>query len=357
MAAGCYAINMSKFEMNQLPKLKPGDKVAVLSPSFAAPAVWPHVYELGLRRLREVFQLQPIEYPTTRKLGATGAERATDLIAAFQDPEVKAVISTLGGDDQVTYVKNLPKEVFENNLKPFFGFSDCTHIANHLWRCGVPSYYGGTILTQFAMQGSMDDLTVKYLKHALFDDGIFELEASAEYNDIDLNWRDPNMLTQRRQYEPNDGWVWDGKQDAKGVTWGGCIESIDELMRHGIEMPSLEQFENVILIGETSEELPSAPYVARVFRALGERGILARVRGVLIGRPKAWEFDKTNSTEQKAEYRKNQLEAILSTVRMYNKDIPVVQNLDFGHTDPQICIPYGGEVIISSGGNRIEAKF
>ena len=53
-----------------LPKLSPGDKVAILSPCFAAPAVWPHVYELGLERLpsqkinsRLIPDLAPVKYP------------------------------------------------------------------------------------------------------------------------------------------------------------------------------------------------------------------------------------------------------------------------------------------------------
>jgi len=51
--------------MEKLPKLKPGDKVAIVSPSFAAPGVWPHVHQLGLERLRDVFGLDPVEYPAT----------------------------------------------------------------------------------------------------------------------------------------------------------------------------------------------------------------------------------------------------------------------------------------------------
>ncbi len=73
--------------MLALPKLKPGDKVAILSPSFAAPAVWPHIHEFGLQRLRDHFNLEPVEYPTTRKRNARQEERAKDLIAAFQDPK------------------------------------------------------------------------------------------------------------------------------------------------------------------------------------------------------------------------------------------------------------------------------
>jgi len=82
-----------------------------------------------------------------------------DFIRAFEDPCIQGVITSIGGDDQVTYVKKLPKEVFAANPKPFFGTSDNTHIINHLWLCGVPAFYGGSLFTEFAMQGRMDSFT------------------------------------------------------------------------------------------------------------------------------------------------------------------------------------------------------
>ncbi len=344
-------------EFIKLNKLKKGDKVAILSPSFAAPGKWPQVYELGLKRLRDIFELEPVEFPTTKKLGATKAERSTDLVAAFESPEIKAVITTLGGNDQVTYVKNLPKESFIKNPKPFFGYSDNTHFMNFLWKNGIPSYYGGALFTQFARQGQMDDYTVDYLKKALFESGEFQIIPSQTYNDVGLSWDDPENLNKQRFYEPNSGWLWDGAEDAKGTTWGGCLESIDELLRHGVQIPNLDDFIDIVLMSETSEEIPTPDYVFRVFRALGERGILQRIKAVLVGRPKAWEFDKQWGAEQKADYRKKQAEAILKVVREYNKFIPVIQNLDFGHTDPQIAFPYGSKVKIDSVEKKIFAEF
>ena len=343
--------------MIKLNKLKKGDKVAILSPSFAAPGRWPHVYELGLKRLKEVFELEPVEFPTTKKVGASKEERTKDLIAAFEDKEIKAVISSLGGDDQITYIKNLPSEPFVNNPKPFFGYSDNTHFMNFLWLNGIPSYYGGALFTQFAEQGKMNEYTLKYLKLALFEEGEVEIEASKEYNDIGLDWNDPENLNKQRVYEQNEGWFWDGSKNAEGITWGGCVESIDELLRHAISMPSLEDFENIVLLTETSEEIPTANYVHRVYRALGERGILERVKAILVGRPKAWEFDKQNSKEQKEEYRKKQRETILEVVRKYNRSAPVVQNLDFGHSDPQIAMPYGMPTHLDSEKKKISITF
>lgn len=344
-------------EFAKLNKLKKGDKVAILSPSFAAPGVWPHVHEHGLKRLREIFELEPVEFPSTRKVGASKEERSADLIDAFEDKEIKAIITTLGGDDQVTYIKNLPFAPFANNPKPFFGYSDNTHFMNFLWQNGVTSYYGGALFTQFARQGKMDEYTVQYLRHALFEEGEFEILASEVYNDVGLSWDEPENLKKERYYEPNEGWIWDGGIDAEGITWGGCVESIDEILRHGVAIPSLENFKNIVLITETSEEIPSEDYVRRVYRALGERGILERVKAVLVGRPKAWEFDKQWNSEQKIEYKQKQREVILKTIRQYNKTIPVIQNMDFGHTDPQIPFPYGKKVRIDSGNKKIFADF
>lgn len=343
--------------MKKLSKLQKGDKVAIVSPSFAASGVWPHVHQLGLQRLKDIFELEPVEYPATAKVDATVEEKAADLVAAFSDPDIKAVISTLGGDIQVTYIKNLTPEIFENNPKPFFGFSDNSHFSNFLFLNNIPSYYGAALFTQFAQQGEMDEYTVKYIKHALFDEGEYELVSSKMYNDVGLGWDDPELLKEYRKKEPSDGWFWNASQDGEGLLWGGCVESVDEMLRHGVDIPSLEQFQDIVLMLETSEEIPTADYVKRVMRAFGERGILECVNGVLIGRPKAWEFDKPHTAEEKSAYREAQREAVLSTVRQYNQFIPVVQNLNFGHTDPQIPMPYGNKVRIDSKKKKIFATF
>lgn len=344
--------------MKILKKLQSGDKVAILSPSFAAPAVFPAVYQLGLERLRTVFGLVPVEYPTTALRGASAEARAADLVAAFTDPEIKAVIATIGGDDQVTYIhKLLSGEVFANNPKPFFGYSDNSHFANFLFLNGVPSYYGGSIFTQFAMQGEMDEYTVSYLKKALFESGEFEVVASDTYNDQGLDWTNESLLQTKRPHWPNEGMIWDGEKNGEGQLWGGCLESVDEMLRHGVPIPTLEQFENIVLMLETSEEIPSADYVFRVLRALGARGILARVNGVLIGRAKAWEFDKQHTAEEKEVYRQSQQESVLRAVRAYNETVAVVQNMNFGHTDPQVPMPYGSMVRIDAAAKTIHATF
>src|SRR4051812_41568786 len=110
--------------MRYPPKPRPGDRVAVVSPSAGLPAIFPEVYELGLRRLRECFDLVPVEYPTTRAPAATPQERAADLHAAFADQGITAVLATIGGDDQITLLRHLDDDLLRAHPKPFFGYSD-----------------------------------------------------------------------------------------------------------------------------------------------------------------------------------------------------------------------------------------
>ncbi len=336
-----------------LAKLKKGDQVAILSPSAGLPGIFPWVYELGLERLKNNFGLVPKEYPTTRQMGSSLEDRAKDIMAAFADPANKAIFTSIGGSDQIKLIKLLDKQVFIDNPKPIFGFSDNTHLELFLWNLGIPSYYGGAIMTQFAMQQQMHDLTVEFLNHALFDTGEFEARVSSEYNDIGLQWADKETLAQSRQMEPNVGLFWDGSGGAEGRLWGGCAESLSSEIKLNKYLPKAEDLENTILFLETSEEMPEHIVIEDVINTFGQRGWFNKFQAVLVGRPKAWHFDRPHTREEKDKYAKDQRDTVIETVRKFNKQIPVVQNLDFGHTDPQIVLPMGGKARVDSDFKKI----
>lgn len=331
-----------------LPALQRGDRVAVLSPSAGLPGLFPWVQDLGLQRLREVFGLDPVEYPTTRQMGSSPADRARDIMAAFADPSIKAVIASIGGNDQIRVLKHLQPNVFLENPKPFFGYSDNTHLHHYLWRLGIPSYYGGGVMTQYAMQGQMDAMTVASLRAALFGSR-YDISPSPYYNDEGLPWEDPENLNKTRKHDTNDGHFHDGSGKAEGILWGGCVESLVLQMATGIYLPSDEKLENTILFLETSEGQPPHWVIKYLLTGFGERGWLEKFRAVLVGRPQAWSFEQKRSMAEKAQYRAAQRQTVIDTVRHYNADIPIIQNLDFGHTDPQIILPMGGQARIENG--------
>ena len=125
-------------------KARPGDRIAVLSPSFAAAGAFPAVHEQAMRRLTEVTGLIPVEYPTTREVGATPAARAADINAAFADPEIRGILAIIGGDDQITVIPHLDADAARQDPKPFLGTSDNTNLHHWLWANGIASFYGGS---------------------------------------------------------------------------------------------------------------------------------------------------------------------------------------------------------------------
>ncbi|MFC7081636.1 S66 family peptidase [Halorussus caseinilyticus] len=343
------------------PSLERGDEVAIVAPGSNRATDYPHVYDLGLERLREVFDLEPVEYPTATKdsdyLYDHPEERAQDVMDAFADPDISGVVTVIGGYEQVRILKHLDPEVLRENPTRFYGISDNTNLACYLWNLGIVSFYGGTVMTDLAMQGSMHDYTVEYLETAFFADDLDafgEVRPAKRFTDDDLDWDDPENLDRHREMEPAPGREFRGPETTvSGRTWGGCVATLDMQLRTDRYLPADEDLDGRILLLETSEELPSAMDVRQFLVGMGERGLLERFAGVLVGRAKARNLFEDPGTEGRTEYRDRQREAIAEVVGEYNPDAPVVFDVEFGHTAPAVPVPVGGRVEIDPERERI----
>lgn len=345
-----------------LPKLKAGDKVAIVSPSAGLPFVFPWVYELGLKRIKDNFLIEPVEFPTARQspeyLEANPQVRANDINAAFADKSIKAVIATIGGNDQIRILPFLDAKVIAANPKPFFGYSDCTNLHLFLWNLGIVSYYGGSVMSQFAMQGAMHEYTIKAIKLALFSNGFTEMQTSPIWTDFDLDWADQNTLLKQRPMYESSGWDWHNNQGERvtGRLWGGCLEILDFHLSVKRYLPNVEKLSDAILYMETSEEMPNEGMVYRFIAALGELGILSKFKAILVGCPKA-QFCGAIPPEGREQFKTNQQNAIKKALSDYQVKPLVVFNLNFGHTDPQMIIPNGGRGIIDGRSKTISFEY
>lgn len=325
--------------------LQPGDRVAILSPSLGLPEILPLPFDLGLQRLREDFDLEPVEYPTTRTMGSSPQARANDVNAAFADPSIKGIISSIGGDDQITVLPYLDAELIAANPKPFFGFSDCMNLLAYLDRLGIVGYHGGTVMTALGRPGAMHTVTETSLRAALFSRGQFTLPESKDFTDRATDWEDPATFDEEPAMVPSDGWRWhNADRVVEGRTWGGNLEILSWLAMANQQMPAPEELAGRVLFLETSEELPDHNVVYRILRNFGERGFLGQCAALLWGRPKAWNFDKPLTVQESNEYAENQLASVSKAMEQYAPDTPIVFNVDFGHTDPQVVLPYGGPI-------------
>ncbi|MGI5453884.1 S66 family peptidase [Streptomyces sp. CA-249302] len=342
------------------PKPAPGDRIAIVSPSAGLPGLFPRPYELGLERLRRDYGLEPVEYPATRRMGSTPRERADDIHAAFADPDIKAVIASIGGDDQITVLPLLDRELIRANPKPFFGMSDNTNLLTFLYNTGIVGYHGATVMTALGRPVAMDPMTAESLRAALFTSGEYELGPAERWSDVDRDWADPATFDAEPETRPGTGWTWTNAADrvVEGHSWGGNLEILGWLLMADREIAhDLSAYDGGVLLLETSEELPGATEVFRTLRNMGERGLLQRFSALLMGRAKTWSFEHPNGPAEAARYATEQREAVLRAIHMYAPNTPIVFDVEFGHTDPQLVIPYGGLVRVDGPARRITVTY
>lgn len=340
------------------PKARPGDKIAVLSPSFAAPGVAPAVHEQAMVRLAEATGLVPVEYPTTRRVGASAADRARDLDAAFGDPEIRAALATIGGEDQITVVPLLDPELVRADPKPFLGTSDNTNLHQWLWDQGVASFYGGSTQVHLGPGPAIDPEHLASLRAALLTGERLEVSDPGESEDVGKDWDDPLALTSYGDREPTEPWTWAGpERSVTGPTWGGCIEVLQWVLTAGRFRAEPAALDGGVLLLETSEELLPAREVAWIVRSLGERGLLAAVDAVLVARPPVSDFVRRPEPAERARLRAEQRDAVIEEVQRYHPEAVVCVGVPFGHTRPQWILPHGGLVTVDGAARRVWADY
>lgn len=341
----------NQMEVTKPAKLYPGDTVAVLSPSTGLPSVFPHVYEQGLTNLQNIFDLKVKVMPSTLMdidtLYRDPRRRADDINAAFADPEVKIIIVTIGGDDSVRILEHLDLDVIRANPKIIMGYSDATTFLTYLNQQGMVTFNGPTIMAGFAQLASLPETFAEHIRTILiqgFD--TYTYEPYGVYTQRYLDWNDPANAG-KIETPRNDplGWQWvQGEGRVNGRLFGGCIEVL-EFLKGTRYWPTPEFWEGCLLFFETSEEAPPVPLVRRFLRNYGTQGIFDRIRGILFGRARDY-------TDEQKIALVDMIRDLL-TIEFHHPDLPVVANLDFGHTDPQWIMPNGVMAEIDCTAQRI----
>ncbi|QTD96785.1 hypothetical protein S1361_05445 [Streptomyces cyanogenus] len=76
-----------------------------------------------------------------------------------------------------------------------------------------------------------------------------------------------------------------------------------------------------------------------------------------MGRARAWSFERPNDADAKRRYVVEQREAVLRALAVHAPHTMAVFDVDFGHTDPQLVIPYGGQVVVDGPARRITVTY
>ena len=333
--------------------LHPGDKVAAVSLSWGGPGAIPHRYTAGKQQLQDEFGLVVVEMPHTLSdpdwLHRNPRARADDLLAAFSDPTIHGIFSTIGGDDSIRLLPYLDLELIRSNPKVFMGFSDTTITHLACFKAGLVTFYGPSIMAGFAESGGMFPYMVESVRRTLFSTSpIGGIEPSTTGWTVELlPWSDPANQSRRRKLNPSTGWRFlQGRGLRQGRLIGGCFEVLDWLRGTDV-WPGLDDWQDAILFLETSEDAPSPEMVLYGLRTFAALGILPRLAGLLFARPGG-----QVPPEKFDEYDKVLLQVVAEEAGL--TDLPLVTGMDFGHTDPMFVLPLGIRARIDCDQQRFE---
>ncbi len=142
-----------------------------------------------------------------------------------------------------------------------------------------------------------------------------------------------------------------------GPAWGGNLEILHWNLAANRWIRPPADYAGCVLLLETSEEMPPAVEVYRMLRNMGERGLLGQFPAVLVGTAKGTSLADPRPPEDRQRYRDEQRDAVLRALADYHPGAMVVFGVDFGHTDPQWVLPYGGGMTVDGPGRRIVASY
>jgi len=307
-------------------KLGPGNEIRVIAPSLSLRTIPKPEQQLAKLRLTE------LGYTVTFGKNVNNAgpldstsieERVLDLENAFQDKNVKMVLCATGGYNVNQLLPEIDFDLIKNNPKIICGFSDITALTNAIYTKTGLVTYAGPNFSSFGMEKGFE-YSKDMFQVCLNGNTPLVISPSKEWGSD--NWRKDQK---NRTFEKNEGpWIiQEGKTN--GTLVGGNLCTLN-LLQGTMWMPKLEGsivcIEDDPLLEDFDKEFE------RNLVSLLQQKNADKIKGLLIGR-----FQKTCGMT------KEKLQTIIQTKKQL-QNIPIIANLDFGHTTPRFTFPIGGTI-------------
>ncbi len=313
-------------------KLQKGDKIMVIAPSTGLKIIGQDCRQIARERFEKMgltVEFAPHTTDENWNQMHTGSleDRVSDIMYAFQDKSVKAIFTIIGGFNSNQLVPHLDYDIIRANPKIICGFSDVTALLAAInARTGLEVYYGPHYSSIGMLKGN--EFTLEYLQKMLFTDELVVVTPSAEWSD-DLWFLDQ----QNREMIKNDGYWNIHSGTARGTIIGGNLCTFNLLL--GTPWRPAFTADTVLFVEDTAGS--SAEEFDRNLQALCYQPDFKNVKALIIGR-----FQKGSKIDRAT------LEFIINN-KPELKDLPVLANVDFGHSTPILTIPLGGTATLTNG--------
>jgi muramoyltetrapeptide carboxypeptidase len=310
-------------------KLEPGDEIRVIAPARSLSLLGDGNIRIAQERLEgEGFKVTFSKNCREMDMFVSSSvqSRVEDLHEAFADQNVKGILTVIGGFNSNQLLKYIDYDLIRRNPKILCGYSDITALCNAITAKTGLITYSGPHFSTWGMKKEFD-YNLEYSKKCLMSESEFTVETSETWSD-DRWYLDQD----NRNLIPNPGYEIIQKGQAEGKILGGNLCTFNLL--HGTEyMPDLS---GSILFLEDDGEINPHDF-DRDLQSVIHQPNFDKVQGLVIGR-----FQKETNINME------QLRYIIET-KAELKDLPVVANVDFGHTNPMITFPIGGRASLVVG--------
>lgn len=307
-------------------KLNTGDQIRIIAPSRSASLLSSENYDLAFERIKKEFGTW-ITFSQNHQekdmFNSSSIEsRVSDIHDAFKDKTVKMVSTVIGGFNSNQLLKYLDWDLIKNNPKILCGYSDITVLGNAIFaKTGLVTYSGPHFST-FAQKEYLE-YTIEYFKKCLLKNNEYDIHPSKE-------WFDDQWYKNQENRKPiiNNGyWVFQSGS-AEGTIIGGNISSL--ILLFGTEyMPDLSGSVVFLEADNYTQGVDILEFDRQLQSLLQQKGS-EKIKALVIGR-----FEKGS------EVTREKLQFVIETKKEL-KNIPVIANVDFGHTNPMITFPIGG---------------
>ncbi|KAH8165491.1 hypothetical protein CIB48_g2732 [Xylaria polymorpha] len=330
-------------------RLEPGGTIAFISPSARLNHQFPTVMARATRLLtNKGYKVREFYTPDTGIQNCI-ANRLSELRAAFTDPSIDAIITTIGGP---SFTELLPAlladtalhEAIRAHPKIVVGFSDITGLHWFLHAAtGLRTFYGPGAIPELGEMASLDDDSSAL---AFTTRNLFRAIAAREpLGDVARSRffvpRIPMFLFPEKADEPNElvptpGWTWIRPGKGEGRLFGGCLTVMARLAGVRAIVPD---WRGRIVFFETAtgdDDISGNP-IERVKAGIADliaQGVFDDAAGLVVGRPFGYH------TPELRERYINVIKGLLCDGPLGEKKFPILFNVDFGHTMPLVTLPF-----------------
>tara|TARA_Y100000590_G_scaffold470719_1_gene668405 strand:+ start:14144 stop:15130 length:987 start_codon:yes stop_codon:yes gene_type:complete len=318
--------------------LKSTPHIRVIAPSRSLKIISYDNLELASRKLKELgFEVSFSEnaFECDEFSSSSIQSRIDDIHEAIADPSVDCILTAIGGYSSNQLLDSLDYDLIKANPKPICGFSDITTLTNAIYAQTGLVGYSGPHFSTFAMKKGLEYTVENFLNAMTLDK--YEVKPAATWSD------DPWFEDQEKReffYTENPWVINEAKETVAGTCLGGNLSALRSLQGTKF-FPDLH--ESVVMVEVT--DLNDARTFQRNLVSLTQQAGFDSVKAILIGR-----FQKGSLVT------KEELTTVISNIGAL-RSIPVIANLDFGHTTPIFTFPVGGEVTLAQEEENISITF